>query len=107
MGQNRRGARELWILAGLLLLFVIFVPYLMQAGQESAPVDMPSAANNQKEGVKGFYLWLEQEGFSVEKMKTTWDALDSRARLLILVEPFDKNRPVSLDEIKALEKWIK
>src|ERR1043166_84130 len=72
MGQKRRAGKELWILGGLLLLFVILVPYLIQSGQESAPLDMPSASSSRKVGVKGCYLWLEQEGFSVEKLKTTW-----------------------------------
>ncbi len=79
--QKRRISGEAWGLLALFLLFLGFAAYYEHMGQQTAQPDEPSSFNAKPKGVKALYL-------------------------LIIVEPLDKERPITKSEIAALRKWV-
>lgn len=98
------GNREIWGLIALFVVFLATLTYYERVSQETPSRDQPSSFNALGPGVKAFYLLLEEEGYRVDRLETTWDALDSGTGLLVLIEPFQ--RGVSHAEIAALRRWV-
>ncbi len=103
--QKRRISGEAWGLLALFLLFLGFAAYYEHMGQQTAQPDEPSSFNAKPKGVKALYLLLEKY-YRVGTLETTWNSLDAGDRLLIIVEPLDKERPITKSEIAALRKWV-
>lgn len=104
---KRRGSREI---GGLLVLFVLligFAAFYEQVGQERVASNAPTTVSTQSEGVRALYLLYQREGIRTEPLKAPWSELGSTDGLLVFVEPPDKERPLTIDDIKDLETWIR
>ena len=102
--RGRRIATEIWILLGLFAAFLAFVAYFERIGQEKTAAVTPSSYNPKAQGVKALYLLFAQTGYPVTRLTTNWNGLDSSDRLLIVVEPFE--REVDPSEDAALHRWL-
>ncbi|HZT41711.1 MAG TPA: DUF4350 domain-containing protein [Chthonomonadaceae bacterium] len=101
-----RGSPEIWGLAALFVVFLVAVAYYQRIAQETTAHDEPSSLNAQGPGLKAFYLLLQQEGYRVDRLETTWNALDRRQGLLVAAEPFDRDRGIQPSEMRSLRRWV-
>lgn len=107
MRTRLRGGRELLGMGLLFGLFLAFAIYSERIADETTPAATPSMHNAKSGGVKALNLLLEQQGYRVGDLRSSWNALEANDGLLIAVEPFDSKRPVDADELQALSRWVK
>jgi hypothetical protein len=106
MHKGKRTHREL---LGLGVLFVAFISALLlfeRVAQETVSRDIPSTLNAQGPGAKALYLLLQKEGFTTERMESSWTALTANVGLLIVIEPLRDDRAITADELTALKSWV-
>lgn len=98
--------REYALLVGLMLLLLITATLSREKSEEMRPTLEPSTFNARPNGLKALYLLYETQGHSVVQFRSSWRRLNADTSLLFAVEPFDKTRPVSQDEMEALKLWV-
>lgn len=98
--------REYVLLVGLMLLLLITATLSREKSEEMRPTLEPSTFNARPNGLKALYLLYETQGHSVVQFRSSWRRLSADTSLLFAVEPFDKTRPVSQDEMEALKLWV-
>lgn len=106
MRHGKHSGRDL---LGLAILFVAFIAALLgfeRVSQETVSRDTPSTLNAQGPGAKALFLLLEKEGFSLERMEAPWTTLRPSVALLTVIEPLDRSRRITAEEMKALKTWI-
>jgi hypothetical protein len=99
----RRGA-DIWILAGLLLLFAAVTAYFGAIGFEREQSAQPSTYSTGPSGLKALYRLLESEGVSVRRFTEPPSQLPEDAGLLVIAEPL--KRPFTPSEKASLRRWI-
>ena len=107
VSQRKSSQREYWGMALLLIILLVSALYFNKIGQEVTGQSEPSSLNTQQPGAKALFLLLKQEGFRVDQLETNWSGLTSDAGLLVVIEPFDRDRQaISKSEIQKLHEWI-
>lgn len=104
---KRRGVREFGGLLILFILLIAFSTFYEQIGQERVASDAPTTMNTKSEGVRALYLLYAREGIRTEALKGPWSDLGTSDGLLVFVEPPDEDRPIELNDIKTLERWVR
>ena len=104
---KRRGVKELGGLLILFALLIAFAAFYEQVGQERVASNAPTTTNTRPEGVRALFLLCEREGIPTDVLKSPWSELGDHDGLLVFVEPPDRGRQPSLDDIKTLENWVR
>jgi hypothetical protein len=99
----RRG-REIWILAVLLLAFVMATAYYTGRGAQSRQSSQPTTYSVGPNGLKALYSLYEREGMRVRRFEQPFTRLPADAGLLVVAEPFA--RALQEDEKQALWRWV-
>ena len=94
------------LLLGLTLLLLVTATLSREKSEESRPPAEPSAFNAHPNGLKALYLLYEAQGYHVAPLRSSWRSLTQDTGLLFAVEPFEKTRPVSQNEMEALKRWV-
>jgi hypothetical protein len=98
--------REIWAIFALFLVFLLVATLSQERGQEVRSSKEPSTFNAQAAGAKALYLLLEKQGFAVTRQRKDWSHLDPKIGLLLVIEPFHKDRAVQKIEVDHLKKWV-
>ncbi len=99
----RRGA-DIWVLAGLLLVFAAVTAYFGAIGFEREQSAQPTTYSAGPSGLKALYRLLESEGIPVQRFKEPPSQLPEDAGLLVISEPL--KRPFTEAEKASLRAWI-
>ena len=99
-------AAEAWTLVLLFALYLALTIYAERTAQQTTQKATPSSFNAKASGLKAYYLLLEQQGFSVDRLRAPWQRIGTGDSLLIVAEPTDRLRPILPEEESALKKWI-
>ena len=97
---------EAWTLVLLFGLYLALTIFAERTAQQATPKATPSSFNTKSSGLKAYFLLLEQQSFSVDRLRAPWPRLGNGDNLLIVAEPTDPNRRILPEEIKALRKWV-
>jgi hypothetical protein len=100
-----KGDRKLLIWVGIVLLLVIMA-FLFYSSQGERDSGVPSSYSAEASGAKAAYLFLEEEGYRVERWERSPKELPNEPRnsVLVLAGSF---RPPDKEEKNALEQFLK
>jgi hypothetical protein len=91
----------------LFVLLVAFAAFYEQVGQERVASNAPTTTNTHPEGVRALYLLYAREGFHTDTLKAPWSELGDTDGLLVFVEPPDPDRPITPEDARILERWVR
>lgn len=99
--QSSSAMKKSWLWIGLLLLLFLICSYFILSKQpkEFAPFDSESPSPN---GIKGFYTYLDNESFDVDRWEQPSTLLPKTQgrQLLLMVEPY------FMPDTEAMEDYI-
>lgn len=104
-GKKPPGRRELWLLIALSAMLVFAASYFTLVGQQAMSRNATSTFNARPKGVKALYLLLDQLGYRTDRLATDFTALSNGNGLLVVIEPFQRERRVTNVEVTALKRW--
>ncbi len=97
--RNLRTAAAFGVLIALALAVGL-------ATREEAPESVvPTVENTGPQGARALYLYLREGGRAVDAHTASMESLPASARTVVLAAP--QGRPVSKDEVSALERFVR
>lgn len=86
------------------LLIALALAAGLSTSQSATESQVPSVDNPGPQGLRALYLYLREGGASAEAHRASLSELPAGARTVVIAEP--KGRPVSPEEVKALERFV-
>lgn len=97
---------EAWTLALLFGLYLALTIFAERTAQQATTKATPSSFNTKSSGLKAYFLLLEQQRYTVDRLRAPWQSIGNGDSVLIVAEPTDPDRRILPDEAKALRKWV-
>jgi hypothetical protein len=99
-----RWGKEAWMLAVLVVLFVIATAFITKREAQNQQRDQPTTYSAGSGGTKALFELLQRQGFQVERQEQLYTKLPPTGGLVIMFEPWQ--RDLAEGEQAALWKWV-